>query len=200
MLTTHDSACFFSPFTATGHTSTPLPNKTFAHKTPNPLTPCLEEEHAQMLTTTQTGRCTAFCQEAHAASGPLHIFRPSHTCHRQHLGPISVSIRYASDLQASIDAGPPRGPQNCSLPVSSCLITITVPRLWSTDDMEVPFCEATNHMWFLKALSLPDLPFCPVVWAKASRCHRCKATRWLKSKLKCSEVCDLCVFYGHCHQ
>jgi len=119
VLASHQSACF-SPFAATGHTSTPLPNKTFAHKNPKRAVLCLKINHGQTLTPMQTQGYTTFCQETHGASGALHIFRPSHACKKacsgQRLGSGSGGLRGTSDLQALGDGGAPGGPRPQLLP------------------------------------------------------------------------------------
>ncbi|KAK4829782.1 LOW QUALITY PROTEIN: hypothetical protein QYF61_006581 [Mycteria americana] len=113
-----------------------LPNKTFAHESPN-----LEEEHAQTLTPMQTRGYTAFCQEAHRASGALHIFWPSHAyenaCGRQRSGSGSGGPRNTSDLQAPGDGGAPGGPQP-QLPPGGQLSSLPPPCPGSEAQEEIP--------------------------------------------------------------
>lgn len=81
-------------------------------------------------------------------SGPLHIFGPSHTCEnacgRQYLGSSCSGLRDASDLQAPGDGGTPEGPQP-QLPAAVLTVT-ALPRLWSTNEVDVPSYEAAKSV------------------------------------------------------
>lgn len=182
-----------------------LPDKTLAHKTPNPAAPHLEEKH---LTNT----------DPHA-NLRAHSLLPGGTSIRSIAHLQTSPCQWKSSQQAAFGLRH-RQPQGCQWPPGSwgwrrtwriptpgpsqrvvVLSATTVPRLWSTGEVEVPSHEAAKHVWFPRASSLPGFPSRPVFWAKVPRrCHRRKDRRRLESGLKRSQPCDLRVFHGHCHQ
>lgn len=126
-----------------------LPNETLAHKTPNPAALHLEEEQAQMLTPMQIHGHTAFCQEAHTEC--------QEHCTSSGL-PMPVKMLVAGSIWQ-------RRPQGCQRPPGpwgqrstwripapapsqwvAVLAATTVPRLWSTGEVDVTSYEAAKRV------------------------------------------------------